>query len=84
MVFQCTPHTTKVNQLLFKFKANNKNVNSPEQICLGSISNEFSATESRELSLNGNVYDFSVDYGFIDKFDILNIHKDLMIKSDIK
>ena len=58
---------------IFKFKADN-NVNFPTQFCLGSISNGFSATESREISLNGNVYDFSVDYNSIDKSDILNIH----------
>ena len=40
----------------FKFKADNKNVNFPTQFCLGSISNGFSATESREMSLDGNVY----------------------------
>ena len=56
-----------------KFKADN-NVNFPTQFCLGSISNGFSATESREISLNGKVYDFSVDYNSIDKSDILNIH----------
>ena len=39
----------------FKFKADNKNV----KFCLRSISNGFSNTESREVSLNGNVYDFS-------------------------
>ena len=38
-----------------------KSVNFATQFCLESISNEFSATESREVSLNGNVYDFSVD-----------------------
>ena len=32
---------------VFKFKADNKNVNFPTQFCLGSISNGFSATESR-------------------------------------
>ena len=42
----------------FKFKTDNKNVNFPTQFCLGSISNGFSALESREVSLNGNVYDF--------------------------
>ena len=47
---------------IFKLKADNKNINFPTQFSLGSISNEFSATESREVSLNGNVYDFSVDY----------------------
>ena len=44
---------------IFKFKADNKNVNFPTQFCLWSISNGFSAIESREVSLNRNVYDFS-------------------------
>ena len=46
---------------IFNFKFDNKNVNFPTQFCLGSISNGFSNTESREVSLNGNVYRFSVD-----------------------
>ena len=41
-----------------KFKANNKSVNFSIQFCLGSIFNVFGNTESRELSLNGNIYDF--------------------------
>ena len=57
----------------FKFKAKNKNVNFPTQFCLESICNGFSNTGSREVSLNGNVYDFSIDYSSIDKSDILNI-----------
>ena len=69
---------------IFKFKADNKNVNFLTQFCLGSISNGFSATKSKEVSLNGNVYDFSVDYNSIDKFNILNIHKFLMTKDNIK
>ena len=40
--------------------------------------------ESREVSLNGNVYDFSVDCNSIDRSDILNIHKYLMTKNNIK
>ena len=40
---------------IFKFKANNKNVNFPTQFCLGSISNKFGATEPREVSLKENV-----------------------------
>ena len=67
-----------------KFKTNNKNVNFPAQFCLGSISNRSRATESREVSLNGNAYDFSVDYNSIEKSDTLNIHKYLMIKNNIK
>ena len=69
---------------IFKFKSDNKNVSFPTQFCLGSVSNGFSATESREVSLNGNVYDFSVDYNSIDKSDILNIHKYSMTKNNIK
>ena len=64
---------------IFKFKADNKNVNFLTQFCLGSIHNWFSATESREVSLNGNVYDFSVDYNSIDKSNLFNIHTYLMI-----
>ena len=66
---------------IFKFKADSKNINFPTQFCLESISNAFSTTESRDVSLNGNVYDFSVDYNSIDKSDILNIHKYLMAKN---
>ena len=36
---------------IFKFKADTKNVNFHTQFFLGSISNGFSATESREISL---------------------------------
>ena len=36
----------------FKIKAGNKIVNLPTKFCLGSIYNRFSATESREVSLN--------------------------------
>ena len=68
---------------ILKFKADNRNVNFPNQFCLGSISNGFSATESTEVSLNRNVYDFSVDYNSIDKCDILNIHKYLIRKNII-
>ena len=67
----------------YKFKANNKNVNFPTQFCLGSTSNGFSAVESREVSLNGNVYDFSVDYNSINKSRILKIDKYLKTKDNI-
>ena len=61
-----------------------KNVNFLTQFYLGNISNGFSATESREVSLNGNEYDFLVDYHSIDKSEILSIHKYLMTKKNIK
>ena len=48
------------------------------------MSNSFGAVESRDVSLKGNVYDFSVNNNAIDKSDILNIHKYLMIKNNVK
>ena len=58
---------------IFIFKDGNKNFNFATQFCLGSISNGFSATQSREVSLNGNVNDFSADCNSIDKSDNHNI-----------
>ena len=52
-----------------KFEADNKDINFRTQFCLTSVSNGFISTESREVSLNGNVYDFSVDCQ-IDKADL--------------
>ena len=69
---------------IFKFKSGNENFNFPAQFCLESISNGFSATESREVFLNRNVYEFSVDCNSIDKSDIMNIHKYLMSNNNIK
>ena len=69
---------------IFKFKADNENVNFPTQFCLGSSSNGFSATDSRQVPLNGNVHDFSVNYNSIDISEILNIHKYLMTKNNVK
>ena len=69
---------------IFKFNADNQNVNVSIQSCLGSIFNGFSNTKSTEVSLNGNVYDFSVDYNSIDKSDISNIHNYLMTKNNTK
>ena len=69
---------------IFKFKASNKNVNFETQFYIGSISNGFNALETREVCLNGNVYDFSVHYNFIDKSNMLNIHKYLITKNNIK
>ena len=61
---------------IIQFKADNENVNISTRFCLGSISDGFSATESREGSLNANVYHFSVNSNYIDKYDILNIEKE--------
>ena len=63
---------------IYKFKASNKNVNFPSQFCLRSTSNKFDYVDLEEVSLK-----FSVDYNAIDKYNILNIHKYLMIKISI-
>ena len=60
---------------ILKFKAKNKSVDFPTQNCLGSINNWFSATQSIDISLNGNVYDLPVNFNSIDKCVILNIRK---------
>ena len=66
------------------FKTDNKNDEFPTKFCLGSISNRFDAAYSREVSLKGNVYDFSADYSAINKSDVLNIGKYLMVKNNLK
>ena len=71
----------------FKFKTENnlkwkltENVNFPTKVCLGNIYNGFGATEFREVSLKGNVYNFLVDYNAVNKSDILNSHKYLWLR----
>ena len=59
-------------------------MNFPTQFCLGNISNGFSATESRQVSLNENVYYSSVNYNSIDRSNILNIQKYLMTENNIR
>ena len=61
-----------------------KNVNFSTQFSLGSISNGFSAIESRKVSWNGNMYDFWIDYNSINNSDILSIHEYLIAKSNKK
>ena len=59
-------------------------MNFPSQFCLGSISNKLDYVDSEEVYLEGNAYDFLVNYNSSDKSDILNIHNYLMTKSNIK
>ena len=69
---------------IFKFKANNGNTNFPNRFCLRSISDEFHANESRQVSLEEIVCDFSVDSNAIDKSNILDVHKYLMVENNVK
>ena len=56
-----------------------KNVNFLTIFCLGNISNRLGAIASRDVSLKGNVYYFSVDYNAVDKSE-----KYLMVKNNMK
>ena len=73
-----------LTEKIYKFISNNKNFNFPSQFCLGSISNNFDYVEPQEVSLKGNVHDFSVNYYAINKSDILKSHKYLIVNNNIK
>ena len=45
---------------------------------------KFDCAEIKEVSFKENMYDFLVDFNAIDKSKSLNIHKFLMVKSNIK
>ena len=51
---------------------------------LRNISKDFSVDDMKKTGLNGYVYDFIVDYDAITVDVILDIHKYLMKKHDIK
>ena len=47
-------------------------------LCLGNVSKDFSASYMKKTGFNGYIYDFSVDCDEINVDDILDIHKYLM------
>ena len=69
-------------KLIFEFKKTGSEINAIP-LCLGNISKDFSVNIMKKTSLNGYVYDFSVDYDPIAVDDILDIHKYLMKKNGI-
>ena len=67
---------------IYKSKAKDSDiVASP--LCLGNISKDWSVDNLTKTELNGNGYDFSVDYNSIAIDDIKDIHKYLMEKNSI-
>ena len=68
---------------IIKFKAKDSEIVS-NLLCLGNISEDVSIDNMKKAGLNGYVYDFSVDYDAISVNDILDIHKYLMEKNNIK
>ena len=53
-------------------------------LCLGNISKNVSIDNMKKTRLHGYVYNFSVDYDATAVADILDIHKYLIKKHDIK
>ena len=68
---------------IIKFKTKDSEI-AASPLTLGNISKDFSVDNMQKIGLNGYVYDFSVDYDAIGVDDILDIHKYLMKKHDIK
>ena len=68
---------------IYHFKAKDCDIKK-YPLCLGNISGDFSANNMKKTGLNGCVYDFSVDYRAFDTSNIIDIHKYLMKKHDIK
>ena len=77
-------HQKKNGKEIYKFKASNKNNNFSSWFCLGSASDECNSDDLNEVSFKGNICDFSVDFDSIDKSNILNMHKYLIIKNRIQ
>ena len=64
--------------------SNQKILKKKNPLCLGNISRDFSANNMKKTGLNGCMYDFSVDYRAFDTSNIIDIHKYLMKKHDMK
>ena len=67
---------------IIKFKAKDSEI-TPYPLCLGNISKDWSPDNMKRTSLQGCVYDSSVDYDAIEVSDILDIHKYLTEKNGI-
>ena len=67
---------------IIKFKAKDSEINL-YPLRLGNISKDWSLDNLKKTSLQGCVYDFSVDYDAISVSDVLDIHKYFMEKNRI-
>ena len=68
---------------IIKFKVKDSEVVATP-LCLGNFSKDFSKDNMKKTGFYGYVYDFSIDYDAIAVNDVLDIHKHLMKKHDIK
>ena len=55
----------------------------PNNLCLGNVSKDFSASNMKNIKFNGYIFDFSVDYDSIYVDNIKDIHKYLIKENDI-
>ena len=68
---------------IYRFKARDSEIN-VDRLCLGNVSNNLSNDNIRKAELYRYIYDFSVGYYSIDVDDILDIHKCLMNRGNVK
>ena len=55
----------------------------PNNLYLGNVSKDFSASNMKKTGFNSYIFDFSVDYNSTDVNDIKDLHKYLMKKNNI-
>jgi len=67
---------------IHKFKA--LKISNAGTLALGVLSKSYADDEIKDVSLYGNVYEFSVDHRVRDREEIKNIHTYLMKKHDVK
>ena len=69
---------------IYQFKAKDS-VIKKYRLCLGNILGNLSANKmKKKTELNGCVYNFSVDYKTFDTSNIIDIHKYLMKRNNVK
>ena len=65
-----------------KFKAKDEQI-VQEKLCLGNISDDWTASNAEKTGLHGTVYDFAVDYTAVSVGEIYDVHRYLMKKNGI-
>ena len=65
-----------------KFKAKDEPI-VKEKLCLGNISDDWTASNAEKTGLFGEVYDFVVDYTAVSVGEMYNVHRYLMAKNEI-
>ena len=68
---------------IYNFKIKTSEINAA-LLFLGNISRDFLVDNKKNWIILIYVYEFSVDYDSTDAADILNIHKHLIVKNNIK